>query len=203
MFRSVPVRGGVSMRRVVVAALATMGVAAATAAADERRELGAHEHGRSTLDVAFEGGRVTMALASPGMDIVGFEHAAGTDEQRAEVERARAALADPLTLFALPTGAGCRVASAELALEVGEEEEHGHGGEHAEKGEEAGGHSEFRAEYALDCAAPGALASLDLAPFFARFPGAEEVEVRLVTARGQSSREATPADPAVRLDPAG
>ncbi len=178
--------------------LAAAMTAATPVSAAERRELGAHEHGRSTLDVAVEGGRVSMALASPGTDIVGFERAAATDAQRAELERVRAALADPLALFAPPPAARCRVAAAEVAFEAGDEQGHEEG-----EDEEAAGHAEFRAAYALDCGEPGALASLDLAPFFARFPGAAEVEVRVVTARGQSGREATPAGPAVSLEPPG
>jgi hypothetical protein len=190
------------MRGALVLA-AVVAMAAAAAAAEERRELGAHEHGRSTLEVAIDGGRVAVALASPGADIVGFEHAAATDAQRAEVDRARAALAEPLALLVFPPAAGCRLASADVALEAEEGHGHAHGHDHA--GGEGGGHAEFRAAYALDCADAAALATgtLDLAPFFARFPGAGLVEVRVVAAGGQASREATPADPAVRLDPAG
>ena len=70
------------MRGTAVFALA--GALAATAAvAEERRELGAHEHGHSTLTIAVEGTRVAMELSAPGADIVGFEHAAETDEQKA------------------------------------------------------------------------------------------------------------------------
>jgi hypothetical protein len=166
-------RGGV-----VLGLAAALGAGAATAA--ERRELGAHVHGRSTLAVAVEGTRVTMELVAPGMDIVGFEHAAGTDEQRAAVERAKAALADPLALFVLPPASGCGTAEATVGLEAGES------------------HAEFYAEYALDCANPAELGSITFV-FFEHFPAAEEVEVTLVTERRQTTYEVTRATPRLVL----
>ena len=93
--------------------------------AEERRELGAHEHGHSTLNIAIEGERVLMELEAPGMDIVGFEHAATSDEDRAAVERARETLSDPLELFAMPADARCTVETAEVALAGDEHDEHG------------------------------------------------------------------------------
>src|SRR5262249_38687966 len=48
------------------------------AAQSAHRELGPHEHGRGTLNIAIEGNRVSMELEVPGMDIAGFEHAAKT-----------------------------------------------------------------------------------------------------------------------------
>jgi len=116
---------------VVVGLLASL-----PAAAEDRRELGAHEHGHSVLNIAIEGHRVAMALMAPGADIVGFEHPAATEEQRAAVEQAEAALADPLSLFVLPADAGCTLESATVALEH-EEHEHADGDEeHADHDEE-------------------------------------------------------------------
>jgi hypothetical protein len=171
-----------------------LGAGMATAA--ERRELGAHQHGHSILAIALEGTRMTMELAAPGADIVGFEHAAGTDEQKAAVEQAKAALADPLSLFVPSSAAGCRVAEAAVELETDHAEEHTAQG-HAEN--EAAGHAEFHAAYALDCADPAELVSITFA-FFERFPAAEEVEVTLLTERGQAVYEITRAAPRLVLD---
>jgi hypothetical protein len=185
------------------AALALAGALAATvAAAGDRRELGAHEHGHSTLAIAVEGTRVAMELAAPGADIVGFEHTASTDEQKAAIEQAKAALADPLALFAPPAAAGCRVATAAVELETGEHhrDEHAEGAAHGEAAHAEGeGHAEFHAEYTLDCADPVELGSITFA-FFERFPGAEEVAVTLLTDRGQTSYEVTRAAPRLMLD---
>ena len=49
-----------------------------------------------------------MELVAPGMDIVGFEHVASTDEQKAAVEKAKAKLTDVLRVFKLPAAASAR-----------------------------------------------------------------------------------------------
>jgi hypothetical protein len=177
-----------------------------TAHAQETRELGAHEHGVSLLNVAVEGERVLMELEAPGMDIVGFEHEATSEEDLARVEAATAALSEPLTLFVPAADAGCAVESAEASLlEEHEGEEHGEE-DHAEEaaaegeGEGEGGHTEFRASYALRCANPKALDAIEFA-FFEVFPGAEEVEVQLVSEGGSTAFEVGRDEP--RLDLAG
>ena len=55
-----------------------------------------HVHGHGTLNIAIEDKRVSMELEVPGMDIVGFEHAPSTDDQKAAVEKAKARLEKPL-----------------------------------------------------------------------------------------------------------
>ena len=57
--------------------------------AEETRQLGAHEHGHGTLNIAIEGTTVSMELEVPGSDIVGFEHVAATPEQKAAYASAK------------------------------------------------------------------------------------------------------------------
>ena len=71
----------------------------------QHRQLGPHVHGQGTLDIAIEGKKIEMELVAPGMDIVGFEHVASTDEQKAAVEKAKAKLTDVLSVFKLPAAA--------------------------------------------------------------------------------------------------
>ena len=125
--------------------VATFGV---TAQAAERRELGAHEHGHSKLNLAIEGTLVVMEIAAPGLDVLGFEHPAETAADKAALDAAKAVLAEPLSLFVLPAAAGCRVVEAAVALE---QEEHAHESEEHEGEAHADGdhdvelHSEFAA----------------------------------------------------------
>ncbi|MFO6377007.1 DUF2796 domain-containing protein, partial [Pseudomonas aeruginosa] len=64
--------------------------------------LGKHEHGVAQLNVALDGKTLELELDSPAMNLVGFEHAASTDADKAAVAKARAQLEKPLELFALP-----------------------------------------------------------------------------------------------------
>jgi hypothetical protein len=164
-----------------------------TAHAEERRELGAHEHGHAKLNLAIDGAELAMEIEAPGMDILGFEHPAEAEQDKAAVEAAKATLADPLTLFVPSAAAGCRVVKATVTLL---EEEH----------EDAGGvhnhdeplHSEFRGQYTLECGDPGALAQLSF-NWFDRFPNARAVAVTMLDARGQSSWEVERGDPPLAI----
>ena len=134
--------------------LATL-LAAQSASAEETRQLGAHEHGVGALDIAFESGQIAMAFKAPGADIVGFEHPAESDADKAAIEAALAVLADPLALFTLPDAAGCTVTEASAELESaedghdehGEHEEHGEHDDHDEHGEEHDDHDEEHADH--------------------------------------------------------
>ncbi|MEM8753487.1 MAG: DUF2796 domain-containing protein [Pseudomonadota bacterium] len=216
------------MRPILLSASVVVLAAAAAAQASDQRSLGAHEHGSGALDIAFEGGSVAMAFEAPGADIVGFEHEAKSAEDRAAIDAAIATLAKPLDLFTPPEAAGCVVTAANVSLvaegdehgdhghedHAADDHDHGHGHDHDhdetasdddhdhghDHAEEAGGHTEFQAEYTLACADPDAFDALDFA-YFERFPNAEELDVQIVTEDGAKAFEVERDAP--RLDLAG
>lgn len=133
------------MKVLAVGALSVAALMATTAAADDTRQLGAHEHGVSVLNIAIDGDKVVMELASPGADIVGFEHEAKSAEDKAAVEKAEADLAKPLSLFAFPADAQCSVDAVDAHLVVATEDEHDHDhGDHghAEHADDDHGHKD-------------------------------------------------------------
>ena len=102
------------MRRLLFALpFALLPLAAAHAAHDEHEHhdehasLAAHEHGAAQLNVALEGQRLELALESPAMNLVGFEHAAVSSSDKAAVARAQQHLQTPLALFGIAAAAGC------------------------------------------------------------------------------------------------
>jgi hypothetical protein len=159
-----------------------------TLLAQATRDLGAHEHGHSALNIAVEGTQVAMELEAPGADIVGFEYEAETAEDRAKLDAAIAELSKPLSLFVLPAAAGCTVvkSSAGLIDEHNDESEEHAEGEYAE--EEGAGHAEFHAEYLLTCTDPSAINRIEFA-FFKTFPNAQEVEVQMISDKGSQGFE--------------
>lgn len=179
------------MRIAIVVAGACVSVATASHGQDGQ-SLGAHVHGVGELGVAADSSILAIALRAPGMDIVGFEYAPLTDEDRAAVDRAMALLQDPIALFAPTEAAGCRVTSVEtvLAFDGGGHEGHDHGvrdDRRADAGDATGGHSEFAATYLFDCADPDALESVDASGYFATFAGAVELEAVYVSYGGQNA----------------
>lgn len=171
-------------------------------AEDGHRELGPHVHGHGTLNVAIEGNRVSMELEVPGMDIVGFEHAPSTADQKTAVEKAKARLEKPLGVFSLPAAAGCTVAEANVSLEA----EHAHHDDDGEKHDAkddhdhgaTDGHNQFEASYALDCTNPSELTTITF-DYFTLFAGAHDLTVNVVTAKGQSKFEVSRSKPALDL----
>lgn len=157
--------------------------------------LGKHEHGVAQLNVALDGKTLELELDSPAMNLVGFEHAASTDADKAAVAKARAQLEKPLELFALPVTAGCSVASQELRSPLfgdkapahAHKEKAGHEHEH----EHEHGHADIHAHYQLSCEKPELLKLLTLAEFFKRFPATQKIQVQLISPNGQQGVEAS------------
>jgi Protein of unknown function (DUF2796) len=192
------------MRTISLPALALgLSLAAGTASA-QQRQLGAHEHGRGTLNMAIEGSRLSLELEAPGTDIVGFEHVAKTARQKAALAQAKKQLLAPQALFKFPGAAGCVVADASVDLEGGGEHEHeqAKAGGAAPKGPEpqAGNHSNFHAQYAFNCKDPASITAVEFG-YFQAFAGAQKLEVNVITAKGQTTFEVTRAKP--RIDLAG
>ncbi|MFZ3580647.1 DUF2796 domain-containing protein [Loktanella sp. DJP18] len=196
--------------KITAIALLTTGLALPVAA-QEVRDLDAHVHGVSQLEVAIEGGDVTLDLKSPGMDIVGFEYPASTAADRDAVAAAIQRLLDVGDIVAMTDAAGCRLTAASARLDSGEHEhvghdDHGdahaeddyddHGDEHAAD-EEGAEHSAFQATYRFACDAPDMLTAITF-PFFDQFTTAQEIEAQYVTDTGAGSAE-IPRDVA-RLD---
>lgn len=178
--------------RAAAVAIVLVAWAAQPGQAQEHRQLGAHQHGHGMLNMAIEGRTLQAELEVPGADIVGFEHPATSDADKAKVAAARKKLADPSSLLAFPAQANCKLTSAKVVLEGEEDsahhgEEHGDHGKHAEHEGEAI-HSEFHVAYAFDCASVTALTQITF-PYFEAFPNAEELDVTLITNKGQKTFE--------------
>jgi hypothetical protein len=199
-----------------IAALA-VSLGARALAGDDHNGHGAHVHGIATLNVAVDGNQLLIELDSPAMNIVGFEHAPRTEEQREAVGQAKELLADAERLFLPSPAAQCTLAQADVLLDLGEPESgaggaadgaHDHGDEHehehkhdnehehehehdAHHGSDGAVHADGHGDYAFDCARPERLTELDVR-VFARLPGIEQLQVQVITAQGQYGAELTP-----------
>ncbi|MES2870885.1 MAG: DUF2796 domain-containing protein [Pseudomonadota bacterium] len=170
----------------------------AIAHADDEHEhgsLGAHEHGVGSLNVALDGQTLELDLDGPSMNLVGFEHIATTDADKAKVAVAQAQLGNPLVLFSLPKSANCAIEAQDLSsplFEVAPEEAPA-----VAKG--AHHHSDVEAHYAFTCSKPEALKTLDLSQFFKTFPGTQKIKVQVIGSGGQQGVDVTPKTPTVKF----
>ena len=85
----------------------------------------AHEHGVSKLDIAFDGSNLEIELSSPGMDIVGFEHAAAMPGDKETVSNALSALRAKTGTISLPAAAECSLREAHATFGDGGHAAHG------------------------------------------------------------------------------
>ncbi len=184
-----------------------LAVLASPAIAEGTRELDSHEHGVGELNIAFEGNTVAMEFHAPGADIVGFEYAAESAEDRASIDAAVATLARPLDLFVIPAAAECSVVQA--SAEIESEEEHDDHGEHEDEHDhedghddeehaDEAGHTEFHAEYTLTCGNPESLSKITFT-YFDAFENARELEVQTISASGAQAFEIERDDPILDL----
>jgi hypothetical protein len=186
------------MRRLLLAlpfALLPLTVAHAADEHDHDHEhgsLGAHEHGVGRLNAALDGQTLELELESPAMNLVGFEHAATTDADKAKVAAVRSQLEKPLALFNLPTAAGCGVASQKLQSPLfGDKPDADDDHDKDAKDEHHHDHSEIHARYQFTCTTPAALKNLELANIFNTFPATQKIQVQLIGPSGQQGVEVT------------
>jgi hypothetical protein len=185
----------IAMRRLLLAlpfALLPLAVAHAADEHDhEHGSLGAHEHGVGRLNAALDGQTLELELESPAMNLVGFEHAATTDADKAKVAAVRAQLEKPLNLFNLPKAAGCVVAMQELESPLFGDKPADDDHDADAKDEHHHDHSEIHAHYQFTCSQPDALKTLDLAQVFKTFPATQKIQVQLISPNGQQGLEVT------------
>lgn len=180
----------------IVHLIAGIALSATPSLAEETNQLDAHEHGVGQLNIAFDENKIAMELHAPGADIVGFEYGAKSDVDLAAIDAALQTLSDPLGLFLLPEAASCIVITAHAKLESedsdhDDHDEEGHD-DHDDEGhddhDEAPGHTEFHAEYLLECANLTEMSAITFS-YFEIFPNALELEVQVISDKGATAFE--------------
>ena len=166
-------------------------LSATSSLAEETKQLDAHEHGVGQLNIAFSANKIAMELHAPGSDIVGFEYGAKTDADHAAIDTAIETLSDPSKLFVFPKVASCTVIEAKAKLES-EDADHGHDDHDDDKDhddhDEEPGHTEFHAEYLLECGNLSAISEITFS-YFEIFPNALELEIQVVSDKGATAFE--------------
>jgi len=162
----------------------------------------AHEHGVAKVDVAIEGGKLTVALQSPLDSLLGFERAPRTDAERKAAADMLARLRSGGALFKADAAAQCTLSKAEVTAPVldaankapvtgatAKATETGATAKATDTGTAAkateGDHADLDASYEYTCAQPQQLRTLELGLFDA-FKRMQRIEVQVAGAQGQS-----------------
>ena len=172
------------------------------------RQHSAHVHGHVELNIAQDGKELLMEISAPGADVVGFEHAPKTSEQKHQLENAITTLKDVNNLFAFPASAGCVALNQSDAhtLEGGDDhdkhdhDEHKHHDEHdhdkhdhdehkhhdEHDHDEHSGHGEFNIEYSYTCSNISALKNIET-QWFKHFSNTKSITVNWLSPDGKIS----------------
>jgi len=139
--------------------------------------LGAHEHGSATLNIAVDGDSLFLEFDSPAVNIVGFEHAAKTSQQTTAIKQSIEKLQNFDEVLQLSDNAHCRLisVSADLVSERGVDST-------------TDGHTEFHAEYHLDCKNIDQLDYIDV-KLLLLFPAIENLDVQAILSDRQTAAE--------------
>ena len=167
------------------------------------RQHSAHVHGHVELNIAQDGKELLMEISAPGADVVGFEHAPKTSEQKHQLENAITTLKDVNNLFMFPASAGCVALNQSVAhtLEGGDDhdghkhhdehdhdkhghDEHKHHDEHDH--DEHSGHGEFSIEYSYTCSNISALKNIET-QWFKHFSNTKSITVNWLSPDGKIS----------------
>ena len=162
-------------------------------AADPRQHE-VHEHGMAQLNIALDGNTLQLELASPAMNILGFEHAPRNQKQQAAVKQAVVRLKKGAQMITLTPAAKCNLTEAEVDTALLKHpHEAGHG-----KATHEDEHTDFDAHYVFQCQQAARLQVITL-NLFKAFPGIEELAVQLLTDKGQTASNLTAATPTLQL----
>ncbi|MCQ1060919.1 DUF2796 domain-containing protein [Photobacterium sp. ZSDE20] len=183
-----------------------LSVSSSAFAEDHFRQHDAHVHGVVEVNIAQDGQDLLMEIHAPGADIVGFEHAPQTDEQKAAINNAIKQLKAPESLWVFTANAKCQLVES-LATETltSQEAENHHGHDdhghehdshdHDDHGHEHdshnhGAHGEFTAQYTYKCSDISQLTEVKT-QWFTHFPTTERITVNTITEKGQKGGSLT------------
>jgi hypothetical protein len=177
-----PTRSSFHLRPVAIAvllcaplALAATGALAQAASAAPQH---AHVHGVARLDVVVQDKTLSITFESPLQSLIGFEHRPTTPAQVAAVNDLRTRMRTARELFSFDADAGCGLTKADAESAIFGPATSG----------AADTHADLDASFEFRCARPERLTQLEVG-LFAVYPGLQQLDVEVVTDRGQFRRD--------------
>ncbi|MEM9014038.1 MAG: DUF2796 domain-containing protein [Pseudomonadota bacterium] len=168
---------------------------------DSARSHGAHTHGAWELFAALDGSKLSLTAKGPLVDVLGFEYAPKTNEERQSVEALVNRLETPEVMIALDGRGQCALSSpVAVSLPDGflgenehdgdddHTEQHHHDADHADPDIHA---NDLEISYQFECDAPKRLGSITVSAFEA-FPSIERVDSVFLSGTAQAAERLSP-----------
>ncbi|MGR5065282.1 zinc uptake protein ZrgA [Photobacterium sp. DNB22_13_2] len=179
-----------------------LSVSISVSAEDHFRQHDAHLHGVVEVNIAQDGQDLLMEIHAPGADIVGFEHAPQTDEQKTAIIDAIKQLKAPESLWVLTANAKCQLVESVATETLTSQEAENHKGHddhdshdhddhgHDHDSHDHGAHGEFSAQYTYKCSDINQLTEVKT-QWFTHYPSTERITVNTITEKGQKGGSLT------------
>jgi hypothetical protein len=173
-------------------ALGLICAASSQSIADEFRSRGVHEHGSATVDIAVQDATLDIALHSPAINVIGFEHAPRSTEERAALAQANRVFGSPQGLFSIPPGAACTSTSVTLIPITYEQD--------GDDDKPNAPHADYDVSYRFRCAHADQLRWIDI-KLFDQMKGMRKIVANVVTPALQAQSLLSPDNTRVHLRP--
>jgi hypothetical protein len=167
-------------------------LASSPAIADEFRSRGVHEHGSATVDVAIQASTLEIALHAPAINVVGFEHAPRSVEEKTALAQANRVFGSPQGLFLMPASAACTSTSVTLIPITYEHD--------GDDGKPGAPRADYDVSYRFHCAHADQLVWIDIR-LFEQMKGMHKIVANIVTPVLQAQSLLTPDNTRVHLRP--
>ena len=166
----------------------------------------AHVHGQGNLNLVIEDNKLVLSVTLPAEDVIGFERAPKSKEEKLVVDRAIARLKDVHSMFEFQKEARCKLleqafVSADAILNF-ENKKSKHKSHHKDKSKKHSepthqesshvhkslsvGHSDIQVSYMLECSSVSHLKQIKVL-LFELFPNIQKLKAQLVSEEVQSA----------------
>jgi len=171
--------------------------------------IGSHVHGLSELTIAIEDQTIEIEMASPAMNLVGFEHEAHSKAEIAMVTKITKQLSNSDNIFSF-TGGACLLTktstdtSSLISNHHVENESHHDSDDHDsathddEQHKDHSNHHEVISHYRYHCKKPSTLTAITV-KMFDQFSGVNQITARWLTETQQGSVTLSPTKPIIKL----
>jgi len=160
--------------------------------AAEFRSRPPHVHGLATVDIALDATTLAINFRAPAINVIGFEHAPASPDEKAAVATAAQTFGAGGRLFIAPAAAGCVQRRAELTPITYESD----GEDEKPNAPEA----DYEMRYEFACAHPGKLDWIKTTLFDVLIH-AQKITVNIVTSDLQTQVVLLPGDSRIALKP--
>lgn len=167
----------------------------------------AHEHGVAHMNLLVDQSVVAIEIQTPLANVISFEHAPQTPDQKQEVIEMVTRLQHAEQLFIFPDSASCKLEEVSLHSGVIDEEilsldhisheevhnhtQESHANVHHDDDDHHHTHGNLDIDISFHCQDSSKLNQITI-NLFDTFPNLNEIEVQMITPNGQSAAQLTP-----------